>query len=264
MIKRGLGAVCLLLPWLAQAAVISVVPSQGDFVVGEGGGTTTLTLEVIISDLHGDMFEPAGDDFITDYDIGLAYDPAVLSLASFDGFSNFLGNEGAFEVLNAGPLDAPNNSFDYTADSTTFGAYNDTVVGSGPVAAMLGGISFMEGSLRFTQSSLLDPISQLDTLQPDSFILFSLTFDVDTTVAQTSEILLVDDTDYVGFTGNPAQGELDQKYNDPQGGTPPARYAVTTDASIRIATAQQIPLPSTLLLMLCGVLAIGERYKRRF
>ena len=240
---------------LMSPAQIEIIPT-GDtsFEVGQAGATASF--DVRIRGMQT-LSESLGA-----YDFGIAYDPDIMTLrsAGFSGFTGFLGDEGDGEVLNAGPGDPVNAAWNYQ----TFvnnppwnpGNFNGTAAGT-PTRDPGGTPPYWEGSLRFAQLSLLDDAA-LKALQDDDFLLFDLTFDVDTLLAGSTAISIVDDRDYAGFTLTPGVdvGRLDYKY----GKLPVVDnyYLQRTGSSVSVVPST-VPVPATLLLLLGGLAPLMRR-----
>jgi len=242
---------------LISPASIQVVPTGStSFTVGQAGATATFEVRVTGMQSLGES--------LSSYDFGIAYDPAVMTLTNFSGFGAALGDEAFGDVLNAGPADTGNTDWNYQ----TFinnppwnpGDFNGTSLGV-PTKDPAGSPPYWEGSLRFSQLSLLDDAA-LKGLQNDDFLLFGLTFDVDTQVAGSTAIAIIDDRDYAGFTLTQGvdTGLLDYKY----GKLPIVDnyYLQRLGSGVTVAPAAA-PLPATLLLMLGALLPLASMGRRR-
>ena len=249
---------------VAENETLSIVP-QGPtrYDVGEGGGSIQLTFDIVVGGLSADQ------PLIADFDFGIIYDPAVMGLSSFSGFGNRLGNPAvdSFEALTTDHLDNTNDSFDNPASNATnstwdyrdpsaapsLGAYTGLVLGTPDITDAY---SINEGSLRFTESTLLTE-AELNALQDpatnDSFTLFSLTFNVDTSQGHSTEILIVDDRYYENWDPNQTGGVLDVKYFE----NAVPRYLTLNGSRV------SVPLPGTLMLMLSGLLFVLRLHGRK-
>ena len=137
-----------MLPAATTLAVpeLRLTPSSYDLIPNAGGGTEEVSFDVLITGLDATTL-------VAGYDFGIIYDPAHLTLAGFDGFTDRLGDESQFEVYNEDYLGDLNSLWDYRARHETLGDYTGPVVGT-PVITGQGVKN--EGSLRFTQASYLE------------------------------------------------------------------------------------------------------------
>lgn len=253
-------AVALLVPALACAdPKLELSPARYDFADFAGGGQTTATFDVQITNLDAGVL-------IAGYDFGLIYDPLVMTFASFSGFDpdGPLGdpdpsrNDLIFDlpqVVNKDYLDLP---WDYR-DDYGLGAYEGPILGT-PYWETPG---YYEGSLRFSQVSNLcrdsndflncffDFDTDLLTLQPHgdggAYTLFTLTFDVNTTQHKSgTPLAIIYDQEYEDYE---TFALLDVKLSTP---TDPnaelARYPERSNGAV------WVPAPATAVLMLAGLI----------
>lgn len=236
----------------AHAVSINLLPQGAtNFTVGQAAAQ--VTFDVTVSGLT------VADEVLSAYDFGIAYNPSVLTLNTpAFAFTSLLGDEGLFEVFNFDHLDPDVNSlWDYSADHPALGAYQGSVLGTPDITAA--GI-INEGSLRFAQISLLDVAtlrSLQDPLNSDGFTLFSLTFNVNTASAQSTDVLLIDDRAYADY-GSVMTNLLDFKLSDP--GTP--TYPTLNNSSVSVTGATGIPEPGALWLLGSGLLALSLSRRR--
>ena len=248
------GLLLMLLPWSASAVVkLEVSPPLYEFDVLEGGGTAQAAFDLQITGLTDGVAVAA-------YDLGLIYDPSIMKLASFGGFTTLLGNPDSFEVFNTSYDESPNSTWDYRDPDPDFGAYIGPVLGT---PASNG--NFIEGSLRFAQLSGL-PRNELLALQNpavnDTLVLFSLIFDVFTTEQNQrrgTPLRFVDDQDYANWTGDPNEGLLDVKLSteDDQDALL-SSYLERSDAFVSV-----VPVPASAWLMGVGLAVFGAVRARR-
>jgi hypothetical protein len=266
LLKRPLLALLLLLPWSAGAVVkLELAPPLYEFGDFEGGGTAQAEFDVQITGLTAGVG-------VAGYDLGLIYDPSIMTLASFGGFTDRLGDPDALlfpEVANAnhleynpGPPETGNSLWDYRADHPSLGAYEGPVLGAPDITP---GGTINEGSLRFSQASFLLRNELLALQRPDvndTLVLFSLIFDVDTTEQnhkRSTPLRFVDDRDYADWTGDPNTGLLDVKLSteDDQDALD-SRYLDRSNATV------SVPLPGAMWLVGLGLGVLGAcRLRRR-
>jgi len=239
---------------------IEIVPTGNTaFTVGQAGATASF--EVRVKGMQSQNTPPLS---LGAYDFGIAYDPSIMTLSSFGGFTGALGDEGIGDVLNAGPADPFGNAdWNYQTFVNTLwtpGTFNGTALGI-PTKDAGGTPPYWEGSLRFSQLSFLDDAA-LKGLQSDDFLLFDLSFDIDTTVAGSTALAIIDDRDYAGFApAGPGQdvGQLDYK-----SGVFPVTdnyYLNRVDSGVTVSPAAA-PAPTTLLLMLGALAPLLVRRRR--
>lgn len=255
LLKRPLLALLLLLPWSAGAVVkLELAPPLYEFGDFEDGGTAQAEFDVQITGLTAGVGVAA-------YDFGLIYDPSIMTLASFGGFTPLLGDPDLFEVANAGPQDSPNSLWDYRADHPTFGAYTGPVLGTPDIT---GADDINEGSLRFSQASVLFRNELLALQEPgvnDTLVLFSLIFDVDTTEQnhkRGTPLRFVDDRDYAGWTDDADEALLDVKLTTTDDESDlDARYPERSNGFV------YVPAPASVWLTALGLAMIGVINGRR-
>lgn len=199
------------------------------------------------------------------YDFGLIYDPSIMTLASFGGFTTLLGDPDFIEndgVFNADHLDPDVNSlWDYRANNPLFGAYTGPVLGTPDIT---GAGEINEGSLRFTQISFMERADLLTLQEPDqnaTLVLFSLIFDVDTTEQnhkRGTPLRFVDDRDYANWTGDPNEGLLDVKLS-----TEDDEEALLSSYPDRSDAYVSVPVPASAWLMAFGLAVFGAVRARR-
>lgn len=243
---------------------LSVVPLTGiSFTVGQAPAQAEFSIQ----------FQNLGPtaDAVAAYDFGIAYDPTVMTLAAagFSGFTDKLGDPlfiADAGVINNDHLDSErsvppdsweNSVWDYTAASILFGPYVGPALAHGPI--ITGGGIINEGSLRFSQISLMS-IADLLNLQGatvDSILpLFRLIFDVNTTIAATTPIFIVDDRLYATWDGSVTTGQLDTKREEaPPGGVAPSYYPTLVGSSVTVGPAVA-PVPATWMLIGLGLVGI--------
>ncbi|MBK1629782.1 hypothetical protein CKO31_03300 [Thiohalocapsa halophila] len=274
LLKRPLLALLLLLPWSAGAVVkLELAPPAYKFGDLEGGGTAQAAFDVQISGLdNGTPGDTSDDIAVAAYDFGLIYDRSIMTLASFGGFTDRLGDPTAlFEVENADPLEydsgppeTGNSLWDYRADhpSPSLGAYEGPVLG---VPDITPGGTINEGSLRFSQASFLFRDELLALQEPDvnnTLVLFSLIFDVDTREQnhkRSTPLRFVDDRDYADWTGDPNTGLLDVKLSTEDDlDALDSRYLDRSNATV------SVPVPGAMWLVGLGLGVLGAcRLRRR-
>jgi len=248
----------------AQATIILpnvnveiVATGSTSFTVGQTGATASF--DVRVTGMQN------GGLSLSTYDFGIAYDPALMTLTNFSGFTGALGDEGGGDVLNAGPNDPfANADWNYqTFVNLVWAPGNFNGVGLGTPTKDPGGTPpYWEGSLRFSQLSFLDDVA-LKGLQSDDFLLFGLTFDINTQAAGSTAISIIDDRDYAGFS--PAAPGQDVGQLDYKSATLPITdnyYLTRVGSGVTVAPAA-VPLPATLLLMLGALAALAPPTRRR-
>lgn len=244
--RRLLGAAALAL-WPAANALaipeLQLVPESYNFVAGSGGGTESVTFDVMITGLDSTTA-------VAGYDLGIIYDPARMVLTNFSGFTDKLGDPSNFDAYNEDYLGDVNSLWDYRAPHPDLGAYTGPVLGTPDITGQ-GQVN--QGSLRFTQLSYLDR-SALMALQDyaanSSLLLFTLTFQVDTGSRWSSSILFVDDRNYVGYLGTGSL--LDIKLS-----TPTDPNAETPSYLTRTGGTVVVPEPASLILAVVGLGGLG-------
>jgi hypothetical protein len=207
------------------------------------------------------------------YDFIIAYDPLVMQLSGWSGFGDFLGNEGVFEVFNGDYFTSPNSTTNYQTlvNSPPWlpGTFDPATVAGASLGTPTDNGTFFDGSLRFTQASFLSdeqlknggggpPAAvggdQYGAEPTDTFTLFSLTFDVVTSSPRFSDILIIDDRNYEGFSDTTADtGFLDYKLGCyPSAGCEDNSYLTRVGSFVQV-----VPVPATLPLLAVGVMAAG-------
>jgi hypothetical protein len=254
-IQKGLIFALLMTVSLTASGVakLELSPTRYEFGDLEGGGTAQAAFDVRITGLDSDVV-------VGFYDFGLIYDPSIMTLASFGGFTGLLGDPDQFEVLNGGPSDPVNSTWDYRTDHPTLGAYTGPVLGT-PVISGSGTPN--EGSLRFSQLSLLGYSALRDlqqTTPTPTLALFSLIFDVDTSEQnhkRGTALRFVDDRDYANF-GVGTGSLLDVKLGTSDAELENPAYLPLQNASVFV------PLPASVWLMTLGLGVLGVFRLRRY
>lgn len=246
-------AALLLLPAVALAVPgLAFSPAEVRIADMGGGGSASFQIDVLITGL-----EPG--TAVAAYDLGIIYDPAVMVMTNFIGFTDRLGVEGD-TVFSEDQLGDVTSLWDYRQPSTAtgLGAYEGPVLGTPDITGQ-GVIN--QGSLRFSQASSLEQNALLalqDYSINSTLILFSIQFTVPLTGQNKgTQLRFVDDTSYAGFPGTGSL--LDVKLStdaDPFGLI--AHYLPKTNGSV------QVPEPGILALTLLGLGgALAGRHRRR-